>query len=146
MNNAHLRFGWITYTKVTEKTTTHFKLRLDRFIGQVLPEPPRQAKAHLISVFGADTQISAIGAAIPLGDSFTVEARNVAPIRVSFEKRAESYKGTLQLSGRKKPLRHLVAISEELATNSGANVGRTLLAGRNPGFLWTSLARIHGLP
>ena len=47
MKNAHLRFGWLTYVKTTEKTTTSIKLRLDRFIGEVLPDPPRQAKAHL---------------------------------------------------------------------------------------------------
>ena len=36
MKNAHLRFGWLTYVKSTEKTTTSIKLRLDRFIGEVL--------------------------------------------------------------------------------------------------------------
>ena len=33
MKNAHLRIGWLTYVKSTEKTTTSIKLRLDRFIG-----------------------------------------------------------------------------------------------------------------
>src|SRR5258708_30472044 len=56
MKNAHLRFGWLTYVKCTEKTTTSIKLRLDRFIGEVLPDPPSQAKAHLISVIGGETQ------------------------------------------------------------------------------------------
>ena len=28
MKNAHLRFGWLTYVKSTEKTTTSIKLRL----------------------------------------------------------------------------------------------------------------------
>jgi hypothetical protein len=32
MKNAHLRFGWLTYVKCTDRTTTSFKLRLDRFI------------------------------------------------------------------------------------------------------------------
>jgi hypothetical protein len=66
MKNAHLRFGWLTYVKSTEKTTTSIKVRLDRFIGEVLPDPPRQAKAHLISVIGGDTQIAAVSAAISL--------------------------------------------------------------------------------
>ena len=70
MKNAHLRFGWLTYVKSTEKTTTSIKLRLDCFIGEVLPDPPRQAKAHLISVIGGDTQISAVSAAISMGDRF----------------------------------------------------------------------------
>ena len=57
MKNAHLRFGWLTYVKSTEKTTTSIKLRLDRFIGEVLPDPPRQAKAHLISVIGGTLRL-----------------------------------------------------------------------------------------
>jgi len=146
MKNAHLRFGWLTYMKMTEKTTTHFKVRLDRFIGEVLPDPPRQAKAHFLSVFGTDTQIAAIGAAVSLGDKFLIEGPNLASIRVGFEKKAECYKGALQLSDRKKPVRHLIAISEELSTNSGAAAGRTLLAGNSPSFIWTSLAQLHGLP
>ena len=146
MKNAHLRFGWLAYMKMTEKTTTHVKVRLDRFIGEVLPDPPRQAKAHFLSVFGTDTQIAAISAAVALGDKFMVEGPNLASIRVGFEKKAECYKGALQLAGRQKPVRHLVAISEQLATNSSATAGRTLLAGNTPSFIWTSLAQLHGLP
>lgn len=146
MKNAHLRFGWLTYVKMTEKSTTHFKVRLDRFIGEVLPDPPRQAKAHFLSVFGTDTQIAAISAAVSLGDKFMVEGSKLAPIRVGFDKKAECYKGALQLADRKKPVRHLIAISEELATNSSATAGRTLLAGNTPSFIWTSLAQLHGLP
>jgi hypothetical protein len=146
MNNAHSRFGWLTYAKVTERTTTNFKLRLDRFIGEVLPDPPRQAKAHLVSVVGGDTQIAAISAAISLGDKFIVEAPGVPPVRICLERNAECYKGALLLSDRKKPLRHLIGISEELSSATSGNAGRTLLAASNPEFLWTSLAHIHGLP
>jgi len=77
MRNAHLRFGWLTYVKSTEKTTTSIKLRLDRFIGEVLLDPPRQAKAHLISVIGGDTQVSAVSAAISMGDRFMMEGPDV---------------------------------------------------------------------
>lgn len=86
MKNAHLRFGWLTYVKSTEKTTTSIKLRLDRFIGEVLPDPPRQAKAHLISVIGGDTQIAAVSAAISIGERFTVEGPGVQPIRVCWSR------------------------------------------------------------
>jgi hypothetical protein len=146
MNNAHLRLGWLTYMKMTEKTSTHFKVRLDRFMGEVLPDPPRQAKAHFISVFGTDTQVAAITAAISLGDKFLLEGPGLASIRVGFDKKAECYKGALQLADRKKPLRHVIAISEELAANSNTNAGRTLLAGNAPSFIWKSLAQLHGLP
>jgi len=147
MKNAHLRFGWLTYVKSTEKTTTSIRLRLDRFIGQLLPNPPRQAKAHLISVIGGDTQISAISAAISMGDRFMIEGPGIPPIRVCLERNAQCFKGSIQLPGRKKPLRHLIGVSEELISGNGsANTGRLLLAGSDKQFVWTSVADIYGIP
>lgn len=147
MKNAHLRFGWLTYVKCTEKTTTSIKLRLDRFIGEVLPDPPRQAKAHLISVIGGDTQIAAVSAAISLGDRFMVEGPGVQPIRICLERNAHCFKGSVQVAGRKKPLRHLIGLSEEFAnTNVSASSGRTLLGGSDRRFVWASLAHVHGIP
>ena len=147
MKNAHLRFGWLMYVKSTEKTTTSIRLHLDRFIGEMLPDPPRQAKAHLISVIGGDTQISAISAAISLGDRFMVEGPHVSPTRVCLERNAQCFKGSIQVPGRKKSLRHLIGVSEEFATASlSANSGRMLLAGSDTQFVWASIAQIYGLP
>jgi hypothetical protein len=147
MTNAHLRFGWLTYVKMTEKTTTNVRLRLDRFIGEMSPDPPRQARAHLISVVGGDTQISAVSAAISLGERFMVEGPGLAPTRVCLERNAQCLKGAVQLPGRKKPLRHLIGISEEFTNASvSSNTARTLLVDASAEFVWASLARIHGLP
>jgi hypothetical protein len=147
MTNAHLRFGWLTYVKCTEKTTTNIKLRLDRFIGELLPDPPRQAKAHLISVIGGDTEISAVSAAISLNDRFMVEGPGVQPIRVDLARNAQYFKGSVQLAGRKKPLRQLSGVSEEFANNNmSAGSGRTLLSRSDSEFIWASIANIHGLP
>jgi len=147
MKNAYLRFGWLMYVKTTEKTTTSIKLHLDRFIGEMLADPPRQAKAHLISVIGGDTQISAISAAISIGDRFMVEGPDVLPTRVCLERNAQCFKGSIQVSGRKKPLRHLVGVSEEFASASmSANCGRTLLAGSDRQVVWASIAQIYGIP
>ena len=147
MKNAYLRFGWLTYVKSTEKATTSIKLRLDRFIGEVLPDPPRQAKAHLISVVGGDTQISAISAAISVGDRFMVEGPDVQPIRVCLERNAQCFKGSIQLAGRKKPLRHLIGLSEEFASsNASAGSGRRMLAGSDRRFVWSSIAHMYGIP
>ncbi len=147
MKDAHLRFGWLTYVKVTEKTTTNIKLRLDRFIGELLPDPPRQAKAHLISVVGGDTQIAAVSAAISLGDRFMVEGPGVPPVRVCLERNAQIYKGSIQVSGRKKPLRHLIGLSEELASGSStATPGRTLLPSSQREFVWSAVAHLQGVP
>jgi hypothetical protein len=115
MKNGHLRFGWLTYLKSTEKSTTSIRLRLDRFIGELLLDPPRQAKAHLISVIGGDTQVAPVSAAISLGDRFLVEGPDLAPMQVCLGRNAQCFKGSLQLAGRKKPLRHIIGISEEFA-------------------------------
>jgi hypothetical protein len=147
VKNAHLRFGWLTYNKTTEKTTTSIKLHLDRFIGEVLPDPPRQAKAHLISVIGGDTQIGAVSAAISLGERFMVEGPGVAPTRVCLARNAQCFKGSIQFAGRKKPLRHLIALSEEfVSSNVSAVSARTLLASSETRFIWASIAHIHGIP
>src|SRR5260370_21419214 len=146
MKNAHLRFGWLTYVKSTEKTTTSIKLRLDRFIGEVLPDPPRQAKAHLISVIGGDTQISAISAAISMGDRFMVEGPDVQPIRVCLERNAQCFKASIQLAGRKKPLRHLIGLSEEFASsNAFAGSGRRMLAVSDRRVCLGSQACVYGV-
>jgi hypothetical protein len=112
-----------------------------------LPDPPRQAKAHLISVIGGDTQVAAASAAISLGDRFMVEGPGVQPIRGCLERNAQCFKGSVQLAGRKKPLRHLIALSEEFASsNVSASSGRTLLASSENRFIWAALAHIHGIP
>jgi hypothetical protein len=147
MKNAHLRFGWLTYVKRTEKTTTSIKLHLDRFIGEVLPDPPRQAKAHLISVIGGDTQISAVSAAISMGDRFVAEGPDVLPTRVCLGRNAQCFKSSIQLVGRKKPLRHLIGLSEEFASaNISSSSGKTLLASSDKRFVWASIAHIYGVP
>jgi hypothetical protein len=145
VKNAHLRFGHLVYTKVLKKTTTRFKVPLDRFIGEA--ESNSQLKAHLISVIGGDTQIAAIGAAVANRDWFTVEAPDQTSFHLTLGANAETYRGSLQVDGHKRPLRHLVAISEELAQlGSGKNTERTILFHDSPYFAWSSLAHVHGLP
>lgn len=61
MKNAHLHFGHLIYGKVLKKTTTRFKVPLDRFIAE--PETNSVAKAYLISVIGGHTQIADLAAA-----------------------------------------------------------------------------------
>ena len=98
-------------------------------------------------MIGGDTQIAAVSGAISLGDRFMVEGPGVQPIRVSLERNAQCFKGSVQLAGRKKPLRHLIAFSAELASsNVSVGSGRTLLASSENRFIWAALAHIHGIP
>ena len=76
-----------------------------------------------------------------------VDGPAVPPIRVCLERNAQCFKGSIQLTGRTKPPRHLIGMSEELASgNESANSGRTLMAGSDNRFVWASIAHIHGIP
>lgn len=76
-----------------------------------------------------------------------VEGPGVQPVRVCLERNPQCFKGSVQLTGRKKPLRHLIALSEEFASSSvSTGSGRTLLACSENRFIWASLAHIHGIP
>jgi hypothetical protein len=147
VRNAHLRFGRLVYTRAFKKTTTHFKVPLDRFIGETEPESPGQMKAHLISVVGGDTQIAAVAAAIANRDWFTVETPDGKSFRITLGANAECYRGSLQVEGSQRPLRHLIGVSEELAQiGSGKNTERTIVFDGSAHFVWASLAHVHGLP
>jgi hypothetical protein len=145
MRNAHLRFGHLIYTRALKKTTTRFKVPLDRFIGETESNPV--AKAHLISVIGADTQIAALAAAVANTDSFTVETPDHAAFRVTLGAKARCYRGSIHLEEHKRPLRHLVAVSEELSqVATGKNTERAILFDDASQFVWSALTHLHGLP
>jgi len=145
VKNAHLRFGHLIYTKALKKTTTRFKVPLDRFIGE--PESNSVAKAHLISVIGGDTQIAGLAAAVANNDSFTVEAAGQTALRITLGAKAQCFRGSLHLEQHKRPLRHLIAISEELSQiGSGKNTDRAILFDDASEFVWSASTHLHGIP
>jgi hypothetical protein len=135
VKNAHLRFGHLIYSRVLKKTTTRIRVPLDRLIGE--RESNSCVKAHLISAIGGDTQMAALSAAIANQDSFTIETPDLTSFPVILGANAECYRGSLQIEGHKRPLRHIIAISEELAQlGSGKNTERTILVDESPQFVW----------
>ena len=146
MKNAHERFGVLEYTKRMKDTTTRIRLRLDRFIGEV--ESEATCKAHLISVLGGDSDVGAIWAAVIEQNLFTVEAPGIDPVTASLGEDAQCFRGTINIAGRK-PIRHLVAISAELAkTRPGMDPEgkRTILCDNDPAFVLYRIAQRYGLP
>jgi hypothetical protein len=146
MKNAHERFGVLEYTKRMKDTTTRIRVRLDRFIGEV--ERSGEGKAHLISVIGGDSDIGAIWAAVVAQALFTVEAPGMDPLTASLGQDAQCFRGTITIAGRK-PIRQLVAISDELAkTRAGADPGgkRTILCDDDPAFVLYRISQRFGLP
>src|SRR5580692_6741834 len=130
MENAHLRFGLLEYVRFTEKASTRIRLRVDRFIGE-------DRQAHLISVFGNDSDVGAITAAVHEKATFTLTFPDGEVKEVSLGEHASCYKGAVSLPDRKHPVRHVVAVSEELYTNG--SVGRTILLQYQRDQAWATL-------
>ncbi|WP_420236850.1 hypothetical protein ACOBR2_14595 [Telmatobacter bradus] len=122
---------------MTEKTSTRIRLRVDRYVGE-------DEQAHLISVFGNDSDVGAITAAVHEKATFTLTFPDGEVKEVSLGEHASCYKGAVSLPDRKHPVRHLVAVSEALYTNGG--VGRTILLGYQLDQAWTTLVSFLGLP
>jgi hypothetical protein len=113
MENAHLRLGLLEYVRITEKTSTRIRLRVDHFMGE-------DRQAHLLSVFGNDSDVGAITAAVHEKATFTLTFPDGTTKDVSLGEHASCYKGAVTLPGRKHPVRHLLAVSQELHTNGSA--------------------------
>ncbi|MGA9672398.1 MAG: hypothetical protein WBQ94_24500 [Terracidiphilus sp.] len=137
MQNAHLRLGLLEYTRMTEKTSTRIRLRVDRYVGE-------DSQAHLISVFGNDSDVGAITSAVHEKANFTLTFPDGEVKEVSLGEHASCYKGAVNLPDRNHPVRHLVAVSEDLCANG--SVGRTILLGYNREQAWATLVSFLGLP
>jgi len=144
MKNAHLRMGTLEFTKWSNDSPTRIKVHLDRYIGEEQQSGSDVAQAHLFSVFGNDQEIAAIWAAAATGERFVVEGPELNSSLVSLGQEAQSFRGSVSVPGRKRPLRHLIAISAEFA--AGASPGRTILCDNDPAFVLYRLARRFGLP
>jgi hypothetical protein len=101
-------------------------------------------QAHLISVFGNDSDVGATTAAVHEKATFTLTFPDGEVKEVSLGEHASCYKGAVSLPDRKHPVRHLVAVSEQLYTNGG--VGRTILLGYERDQAWATLVSFLGLP
>jgi len=148
VKNAHERFGWLEFTRAMKDTTVRIRLRLDRSIVETT-ENARDGKLHLLSVIGGDSDVSATWAAVHQNQVFKVVGPDFEAAEVSLGEKAECYRGSVSLPGRRRAVRHLVAVSAELAsTRLGAATesNRTILADDDPVFVLYRLSERFGLP
>ena len=138
MKNAHERFGKLAYVRRTEKTATNIRVLLDAFLGE------ERGKAHLISAVGGDSEIGALAAAFANGDPFTLIDPVGNETIVSLCERPLCFRVSIMIAARKRPLRHLVSCSQELADVQAD--GKLLLVSDDEMFIWSSLVRHYGLP
>ena len=148
MKNAHERFGWLEFMRAMKDTTVRVRLRLDRCIAEVA-ENGRDGKLHLLSVVGGESDVSAAWAAVHQNQVFKVEGPDFAALDLSLGEKAECYRGSFSLPARRRPVRHLVAVSAELAaTRLGAAIesNRTIISDNDPVFVLYRLSERFGLP
>jgi hypothetical protein len=152
MRNAHLRMGRLEYIKApvnSKSTPTHIIVWMDRAILVPPVEIGSSARCHLISVFGGDQEIAAIAAAISEEGRFTASGPGLAPTMITLGERAAIFRSAMAIPERKQPVKHLVAVSEELSqTQAGADTGaaRTILYDGEPQFMSYRLGVRFGVP
>jgi hypothetical protein len=152
MHNAHLRMGRLEYVKAAtheRATPTHIGLSIDHAIVEPSLNSGESPRCHLLSVFGGEQEIGAIVAAIAEEARFMLSGPEFASHTVTLGERSRVFRGSLQVPGRKQPLRHLIALSHELGqTQAGENAEaeRTVVYSREPQFLVYRLGVRFGLP
>jgi hypothetical protein len=149
MQNAHERFGTLEFTKRTKDTTTRVRVHVDRAVLEPARNEQGQARAHLISMIGGDSEIGALWAAVAEGALFQIRLPGWAAIAASLGPEAHCFRGSVAIPGKKHPVRHLVAVSAELAkTKPGADREgpRTVLCEDDPVFVLYRVAIRYGLP
>jgi len=143
MKNAHLRMGSLQFTKTLRDTTIDITLRMDRMIAEHDADN-RSARCHLLSVIGNDQEVAAIAAAIADEARFYASGPDVHRLMITLGNEAEVFRSSMSIPGRRRPLRHLVAISEELSkTRAGGNptARRTILCDDDRASCFTGSAR-----
>jgi hypothetical protein len=148
MKNAHLRMGSLRFTKVLRDTTIDITLRMDRMIAEHDADK-RSAKCHLLSVVGNDQEIAAIAAAIADDARFYATGPEINRLMITIGEAAEVFRSSISVPGRRRPLRHLVAISDELSkTRAGGNPSarRTILCCDDTAFALYRISVRFGLP
>jgi hypothetical protein len=148
MENAHLRLGRLKFIRQTKDHATNVSLHLNQLVAEKATDRYSSASLHLISVFGGDQEVGAIGAAAAEEQRFHVEMFGDEFVGTMGEKPI-SYKASIPVSGRKRPVRHLVLISKsffETTLGSDASANRTVLYDDSPDFVLHRLAVRFGLP
>ncbi len=148
MKNAHLRMGKLTFVRQTRDSITNVSVHLHRLLAEPAENPHSSAKIHLVSAFGGDQDIGATIAAALEGLRFQVTFPGAEFIG-SLGEKPVVYRASLQIAGRKRPVRHVVLLSKEFfETTLGANgeARRTVLFEDAEDFTLHRLSVRFGLP
>jgi len=137
MENAHLRMGLLEYERHTEKIATRIRVRVSHYLGE-------DEDAHLLSVFGNDSDVGAITAAVYEKARFGLTFPGGETREISLGEGAVCYRGGVSIPGRKQTVRHMIALSEGL--HGLKSLSRTFVLRPEPTEIWAALVHRFGLP
>jgi hypothetical protein len=129
--------GLLEYERYTEKIAARIRVRVSHYIGE-------DDEAHLLSVFGNDSDIGAITAAVYEHARFRLTFPDGEMQEVSLGEGAICHRGSISIPGRKQAARHMVALSEGL--RGMKSLSRTFVLRPEPNEVWTALVHRFGLP
>jgi hypothetical protein len=129
--------GLLEYERYTEKIATRIRVRVSHYIGE-------DEEAHLLSVFGNDSDIGAITAAVYEHARFRLTFPDGEMQEICLGEGAICSRGSVSIPGRKQSVRHMVALSEEL--RGMKSLSRTFVLRPEPTEVWTALVHRFGLP
>jgi hypothetical protein len=136
--NAHTRIGRIECAIERKKASTRVAAHFERFAID------KQGHAHMVSIFGNDAEIAALQAAILTDIPLTAITPDGKYHTLRFGEKAATYKGHIQIQGRQRPLRHLLAFSRAILQNG--TEGKVYLLNQDPGLVWATIVSYLGLP
>ena len=148
MKNAHLRMGKLTFVRQTRDTITDVSVHLDRLVAEPPPDSRTSTDLHLVSIFGGDQEIGATIAAVHEGLRFQISIGGQEFIG-SLGEKPVVYRASLQIPGRKRPVRHAIVLSKTFfQTTFGVRneARRTVLFDNTADFILHRLAVRFGLP
>jgi hypothetical protein len=149
MQNAHLRMGKLKFVRQTRDAITEVSLHMDRLVAEKPTDARTAAQIHLVSMFGGDQEIGAAAAAVVDGQRVQVSLPGATEFFGYLGEKAVMYRASLQIAGRKRPVRHLVAISQalfETTLGNDAHARRTILYNGSAEFTLHRLAMRFGIP
>lgn len=141
--------GKLRFVRQTRDTITEVSLHMDRMVAEKPTDLRSATQLHLISVFGGDQEVGAVAAAIADEQRFQISMPDGADFLGYLGEKPVAYRASLQIPGRKRPVRHLAAVSQTLfGTTLGADgqARRTVLFDCAADFVLHRMAVRFGLP
>lgn len=138
MKNAHLRTAAVELRIATEHTATRVRAFSDRFAID------GDNQAHMLSIFGGDSEIAAMAGAIATGLSVTITLPDGGTRQIYMGEKTVTYRSHLRAPGSARPVRHLLAFSKDVASNG--QLGQVYLLEDNPALIWAATTSFLGVP